>query len=98
MKRSLFSLLYMIYFISNSLAQKSTCGTEEAVQQLNRQNQIERRNIDYKIGRKIDLINTTGIQSIITIPVVVHVIYNDPSENISDVQIQSQIDVLNEDF
>ena len=36
--------------------------------------------------------------SIITIPVVVHVIYNNSSENISDAQIQSQIDVLNEDF
>lgn len=34
----------------------------------------------------------------ITIPVVVHVIYNTPKENISDAQIQSQIDVLNEDY
>lgn len=32
------------------------------------------------------------------IPVVVHVIHNGGSENISDNQIQSQIDVLNEDF
>ncbi|WP_363322546.1 M43 family zinc metalloprotease [uncultured Tenacibaculum sp.] len=35
---------------------------------------------------------------IITIPVVVHVIYNSAQENISMAQIQSQIDVLNEDF
>jgi hypothetical protein len=35
---------------------------------------------------------------IITIPVVVHVIYNTTQENISDAQIQSQIDVINEDF
>ncbi|MGI8892176.1 MAG: fibronectin type III domain-containing protein, partial [Bacteroidia bacterium] len=34
----------------------------------------------------------------ITIPVVVHIIYNTASQNISDAQIQSQIDVLNEDF
>lgn len=34
----------------------------------------------------------------ITIPVVFHVIYNTPQENISDAQIASQIDVLNEDF
>lgn len=33
-----------------------------------------------------------------TIPVVVHVIHNGGAENISDAQIQSQIDVLNEDF
>ncbi len=32
------------------------------------------------------------------IPVVVHVFHNGGAENISDAQIQSQIDVLNEDF
>jgi hypothetical protein len=35
---------------------------------------------------------------VITIPVYVHVIYNTAQENISDAQIQSQIDVLNEDY
>lgn len=34
----------------------------------------------------------------VTIPVVVHVIYHLASENISDAQVQSQIDVLNEDY
>lgn len=40
--------------------------------------------------------NKSNHQSII--PVVVHVIHNSGSENISDAQIQSQIDALNEDF
>ena len=35
---------------------------------------------------------------ITTIPVVVHVVYNTPSENISNAQIKSQIAVLNRDF
>jgi hypothetical protein len=35
---------------------------------------------------------------VITIPVVVHIVYSDSVENISDAQVQSQIDVLNEDF
>ena len=34
----------------------------------------------------------------ITIPVVVHVVYSTAEENISDQQVQSQIDVMNEDF
>ncbi|NER17047.1 zinc metalloprotease [Spongiivirga citrea] len=34
----------------------------------------------------------------LTIPVVVHVIYSNSNENISDTQIRSQIDVLNRDF
>ncbi|WP_299119300.1 GEVED domain-containing protein [uncultured Tenacibaculum sp.] len=36
--------------------------------------------------------------SIITIPVVVHVLYTNSTNNISDAQILSQIDVLNKDF
>ncbi len=38
---------------------------------------------------------TTGV---VTIPVVVHVVYSNSTENISDAQIQSQIQVLNRDF
>ena len=34
----------------------------------------------------------------VIIPVVVHVVYNTAAENISDAQVQSQIDVLNLDF
>ncbi|MFN5318578.1 MAG: M43 family zinc metalloprotease [Bacteroidia bacterium] len=33
-----------------------------------------------------------------TIPVVFHVVYQNQTENISDAQLQSQLDVLNEDF
>jgi hypothetical protein len=36
--------------------------------------------------------------AVITIPVVVHVVYNAASQNISQCQIQSQLDVLNEDY
>jgi pregnancy-associated plasma protein-A len=35
---------------------------------------------------------------LIRIPVVVHVVFNTTAENISDAQIQSQFDVLNQDF
>ncbi|MBF9142577.1 M43 family zinc metalloprotease [Hymenobacter properus] len=41
---------------------------------------------------------TSQLSGIVTIPVVVHVVYNTAAENIKDEQIQSQIDVLNEDF
>jgi len=34
----------------------------------------------------------------ITIPVVVHVVYKTPAENISTAQIKSQIKVLNKDY
>lgn len=37
-------------------------------------------------------------RAIVTIPVVVHVVYANATQNISDARIQSQIDVLNTDF
>ena len=46
-------------------------------------------------------IETSGernVNGVITIPVVVHVLYNNGAENISDAQILSQIQVLNDDF
>ncbi len=36
--------------------------------------------------------------AVLTIPTVVHIVYTAPEENLSDAQIWSQIDVLNEDF
>lgn len=39
-----------------------------------------------------------SVAQTITIPVVVHVVYNTSEQNISDAQVQSQIDVLNEDY
>ena len=39
-----------------------------------------------------------GQPQTLTIPVVVHIVYNTPDQNISDAQIASQIEVLNEDF
>src|SRR5690349_1711556 len=41
---------------------------------------------------------TTARLGITRIPVVVHVVWNTDEQNISDEQIQSQIDVLNQDY
>ncbi|MFY7671888.1 GEVED domain-containing protein [Tenacibaculum sp. MEBiC06402] len=55
---------------------------------------------EFTQNKLMQLQNTQGrIEGeIIKIPVVVHVIYSNAQENISDAQIQSQLDVLNEDF
>jgi len=42
--------------------------------------------------------NSLSAERTITIPVVVHVVHNQPVENITDIQIKSQIDALNADF
>ena len=36
--------------------------------------------------------------TVITIPVVFHIVYNGPTQNISDAQIMSQLNILNDDF
>ena len=48
---------------------------------------LEKKNLQYRVDGDI-----------ITLPVVVHVIYNTSIQNISDAQILSQIEVINEDF
>lgn len=42
--------------------------------------------------------NMGSVPEVITIPVVVHVLYNNAQQNISDAQIFSQLDVLNRDY
>lgn len=76
-----------------------TCGTMDRylndpvkMQKLRASNErakqlMESGNISYR-----------GSQVVVTIPVVVHVVYNTPQQNISDAQINSQIQILNEDF
>jgi hypothetical protein len=59
-----------------------------------RMNQIE--DFTKKVIAHGELLRTTTTAMVV--PVVVHVLYNKQVENISDAQIQSQIDVLNEDF
>lgn len=44
------------------------------------------------------LARDTSANELITIPVVVHVLYNTPSQNISDAQVLSQLQALNNDF
>lgn len=46
----------------------------------------------------ISLSQKTGSSEAIIIPVVVHVVYNTPEQNISNEQIKSQITVLNTDY
>ena len=55
---------------------------------------IESFTDEYVAKKKSGLVK----QATVTIPVVVNVLYRTAAENVSDAQIQSQIDVLNRDF
>jgi len=91
-----------------SLAQNS-CVTHEYQQQIakdpssnSRLQQVESF-INNQLQHKEYLSGTMGgvhgaSMSIIRIPVVIHVIYNNADQNISDEQVLSQIAVLNKEF
>lgn len=69
-------------------------------QKTNHKNQVElaERKIQAVIQRNVIFNKKASSDTNRIIPVVVHVIHNGGSENISDAQIESQIQILNEDY
>jgi hypothetical protein len=85
----------------SQIADRSCASAEILAAQLaadptlrSRREQLENFTRNVIANGTVDNLAPTGI----TIPVVVNVVYNTAAENISNAQIQSQIDVLNEDF
>ncbi|MBT9393240.1 T9SS type A sorting domain-containing protein [Hymenobacter sp. NST-14] len=54
--------------------------------------------IEAQTGRYVASPTARRTAAVITIPVVMHVLYNTSAQNVPDAQIQAQIDVLNKDF
>ena len=90
-----------MFLLTNSIISQRNCGTMQYLQEqinetpslLQKMNDNESYLQDY-----IQNLPENNSNTIITIPVVVHVVYYNSSQNISDQQIQSQIDILNDDF
>ncbi|MBQ0788523.1 MAG: DUF5011 domain-containing protein [Oceanihabitans sp.] len=102
-----FTLSIMCFFMVVSIfAQDRRCAAMENLEyrkQLDPQLEQRMTEIENFTQAKIQALenNSSAYRvdgSIITIPVVVHVLYRNSTENISLAQIQSQLDVLNEDF
>lgn len=77
------------------------CGTMEVHERLLRMDpsymaaRNDSENRAFLFANRPHMLGRTGVT---VIPVVVHVVYNGSAQNISDAQVQSQIDVLNQDF
>jgi len=80
-------------------AQERNCATMEVLDRLQAEDPAMARRME-AIEQHTQNFLQEGTQSrdVVTIPVVVHVVYQTVGENISVEQIQSQIDVLNKDF
>lgn len=93
-------LFLFLLFISMNLGAQRNCGSHEhMLQQMEKYPKMQKRMQEIEKATQQFLNNTEkDVSGVITIPVVVHVVYNNASENISDAQINTQIQVLNEDF
>ncbi|WP_421946958.1 fibronectin type III domain-containing protein [Phaeodactylibacter xiamenensis] len=100
MKKRLLPLFALLFFSLGVQAQRNCGATEymELQQQTYPKFEENRQQIEKHTNRMLAQPGLRSVNGTITIPVVVHVVYNNQSENISMAQIQSQIDVLNEDF
>lgn len=99
---ALLSSILLFLFTPSLTAQQERCKTailHEKMLEENpalREQEAER---EQRLQKWIERQKTSKVQSsVVTLPVVVHVLWRTASENISDAQIQSQISVLNKDF
>ena len=96
-----FLLLFVVSLLCATSYGQRQCGVMDHLN-----NEIKENPDRAKILEDIELHTSKWIKEkgenaqreVVTIPVVVHVVYRTSTENISDAQIQTQLDVLNEDF
>ena len=107
MKVFLYNVTVILIFLnSNTYSQAliRTCATDDILMGQMRSDPSLIKKMDEIEKHTIDFVRKNpkgaGLRTFITIPVVVHIIYDQsfPVQNISDEQIQSQIDILNQDF
>lgn len=94
--------LGLILFSLNLQAQSNKCATMQILEQKMKNDpsiQLRMQQSEIETQKWVSANrNTKKAQILLSIPVVVHVLYNNAAQNISTAQIQSQIDILNDDF
>jgi len=101
-----FFALYLIVPHTHAQSTSELCGTDQYHEAQLRENpglaqrlaNLEREYVEYVEAGGSATTRGGGSCDIHVIPVVVHVVYNSTNSNISDEQIHSQIEVLNEDY
>ena len=91
--------LLLLCCASVGFTQTRNCGTMDHLDHIEQQDPkaIDRmQRIERFTNRYVE--SAERVNGTITIPVVVHVVYRTSTENISDAQIASQMQVLNDDF
>jgi hypothetical protein len=97
--------IFLIFFSVSIIAQR-TCGTDAKIKE--RIQTVPGFEAHYKEimefihnpNHKQSLFSrqSSSLATVVTIPVVFHILYKNANQNISEAQIQSQLDVLNRDY
>jgi Pregnancy-associated plasma protein-A/Secretion system C-terminal sorting domain/Fibronectin type III domain len=96
-----FSAIFLATFSLNAQThQHRNCAAMEVLEQQLQADPSMRQRMDAIERHTQDFVSKPQLhtRAVVTIPVVVHVVYRNATENISDALIQSQINVLNADF
>lgn len=98
MKKIYLSLAIVLSGINFAAAQR-VCGTMEHLEHIQAQHpEVISRTQQIENQTQSAIANQTYNRTVVTIPVVFHVVYRNSTQNISDAQIASQMTVLNNDF
>ena len=100
--KKIISIITLCLFTFSVYTQTRNCGTMEHLEFLKSEDPL----LEAKMQKNEAMLqnwiknnpDANAKSAVLTIPVVVHVVYNNSTENISTAQVQSQIDILNEDF
>ena len=101
LRQTLLALLLVCATTQFLSAQNRTCSAPEVLENLIKSNpeiQEQINNVERQTQAFVQRNPSVSERTVINIPVIVHIVYNAAAENISDAQVQSQIDVLNKDF
>lgn len=99
MIKNLLLVLGLIFTLTIGNAQR-VCGSMEVLQEQLQKDpkRLSKMEAIEKATQKFVNNPKKAVTGVVTIPVVVHVVYNGSTQNISDAQIATQIQVLNDDF
>ena len=99
--KKLITLIFISIFCVAVQAQTRNCGTIEHLDEIKLNDpQVEQRmQVEESVIQNWIANNPESLMlNVITIPVVVHIVYKTSAQNISDNDVYSQIQVLNDDF
>ena len=103
--RSLLGIVFLFTQIIFPAQAQRICGTGKYTETLVEKNASSKRGyaiaadqIAARAGVDAQILARDTTDQVIYIPIVIHVLYNESDQNISDKQIQSQLNALNEDY